>query len=134
MKKLLPVFLRNLVILTALVSAIAAGIYLMFPEMASPALPFLIPFFAVIGYVSFSVLFKASQGKFSNFTNSFMLITVVKLLVMLGLIALYLYLNRADAIRFVITLFLLYIVYTLFEVRWLLRLNRVVQAEMRQGK
>ena len=53
---------------------------------------------------------------------------------MLGLIALYLYLNRADAIRFVITLFILYLVYTVFEVRWLLRLNRVVQAEMRQGK
>lgn len=134
MKKLLPVFLRNLVILTALVSAIAAGIYLMFPELVSPALPFLIPFFAVIGYVSFSVLFKSSQGKFSNFTNSFMLITVVKLLVLLGMIALYLYLNKTDAIRFVITLFILYLVYTVFEVRWLLRLNRVVQAEMRQGK
>jgi len=126
MKEIQSRFLKNLLILTSIVSAIAASIYILLPQFVTPALPWLILFLAVTTYILFRVLLKASKEKFNKFTNYFMAGTMSKLLLLLSLIAVYLYFFRDDAIRFAATLFILYLIYTFFEVIWLLKINKPV--------
>jgi len=126
MKEIQTRFLKNLLILTSIVSALAASIYILLPQFVTPALPWLILFLAVTTYVLYKILLKASKEKFNRFTNYFMAATMSKLLLLLAVIAAYLYFFRDDAIRFTITLFILYLVYTVFEVIWLLRINKPI--------
>jgi len=124
MKDIQSRFGINLLILTSIVSAIAASVYILLPQFITPALPWLILFLALTTYVLYRILLKASRGKFNSFTNYFMAATTSKLLLLLAVIAVYLYFFRDDAIRFAVTLFVLYLVYTVFEVIWLLRINK----------
>jgi hypothetical protein len=124
MKETLIRFTWNLTILSTIVAVIGAGIYFMLPRFATPALPWLILFFIITTYTLYSVLLKASTGKFNRFTNLFMAASVFKLLLLLVVITLYMFFFRSDAIRFVITMFVLYLVYTVFEVIWLLKINK----------
>jgi len=127
-------FLKNLLVLTAILAAISAVIYLLFPSLVSPSVVWLIPFFALSTFLLYRVLLKASLEKFNKFTNYFMAATVIKLLLLLTVIAVYLFIRREDAIRFVAAMFVLYLAYTGFEVRWLLRFNKESTANKGQQK
>ncbi len=124
MKELLSRFAKNLAIVSIIVSITAAGLAYFFPALYSPALPWLILFFIFSTAFLFYILLKASTGKFNRFTNIFMAASVIKLLLLLIMITFYLYFFRNDAIRFVISIFVLYLVYTLMEVIWLLKISK----------
>jgi hypothetical protein len=125
MKNTLFRFTRDLAIMSLSIIVIAIGIHFMNPAIITPALPWIILFFILVTFLMFRVLSNASSGKITRFTNYFMIATVSKLLILLGAIALYVYFFRNDAIRFVITIFILYITYTLLEVIWLLRIQKM---------
>jgi hypothetical protein len=125
MKELLSRFSRNLIILTGLLSLAGGVLFFLLPSVITPALPWLILFFLFSTFLIFYRLLKASNGKFNRFTNLFMIVTVVKLLLLLGIITIYLFINRDDAIRFALTMFVLYLLYSVFEVLWLLKINKL---------
>jgi hypothetical protein len=125
MKELLSRFSRNLIILTGLLSLAGGVLFFLLPSVITPALPWLILFFLFSTFLIFYLLLKASNGKFNRFTNLFMIVTVVKLLLLLGIITIYLFINRDDAIRFALTMFVLYLLYSVFEVLWLLKINKL---------
>lgn len=125
MKEILARFAKSLAIVTAFVAGAAAITALVFPAFYSPALPWLILLFTGTTSFLYYILLKASTGKFSRFTNIFMAGSVIKLLLLLVIITVYLYFNKADAIRFVISIFVLYLAYTFLEVFWLLKINKL---------
>jgi len=129
MKELLSRFSKSLVILTGLISLAGVIVYFFIPGLFTPALPWLILFFLLSTFLIFYLLSKASTGKFNRFTNLFMVITVVKLLLMLGIMTVYLFLNKEDAVRFAVSMFVLYLVYATFEVLWLLKINKLNRGE-----
>jgi hypothetical protein len=124
MKELLTRFIKNLAIVSTLVSLGGVMLYFMAPGLTTPALPWLILLFILTTFSLFYILLKAFEKKFNLFTNYFMAASVFKLLLLLTIITVYVYFNRADAIRFVLSICLLYLVYTVFEVYWLLKINK----------
>lgn len=124
MKELLSRFSKNLIILTGILSVAGGALFFLLPSVITPALPWLILFFLFSTFLIFYMLLKASSGKFNRFTNLFMIVTVVKLLLLLGIITVYLFINKDDAIRFAVSIFILYLIYSAFEVLWLLKINK----------
>lgn len=117
-------FLKNLIILTAVVFLVFyAAAYFLPVELVSPAMPYLIILSASVTLLFHYIILKASEKKFSRFISYFMLATVVKLLLYIIIIFLYVYLNRSDALPFVITFLLLYIIYSVFEIINLLKIQ-----------
>jgi hypothetical protein len=124
MKELLIRFTRNLVIVSALVALAGVTVHLLLPGAATPAMPWLILLFILTTFILYYILVKASEKKFNQFTNYFMAASIFKLLLLLVVITVYIYFFRNDAFRFVVTVCLLYLVYTVFEVYWLLKINK----------
>jgi hypothetical protein len=79
---------------------------------------------AGITLIIVSLLFSASEKKFSSFSNTFMIASMLKLLLLLIVMSAYSFTNPADAIRFSVTLLVFYIFYLVLEIVWLLKLQR----------
>ena len=110
-------FLKKLLIYTIVLAAAGFLIVYFLPEkFISPALPYLFLFFFSVTLIVHLILLKVSQKKTSGFINFFMLLTFGKLLFFLTIIILYALFNRSDAVRFIISFFILYVFYTAFEV------------------
>lgn len=115
-------FLLNLFWLT-LVMGIAGSLFgILAPgQFVTPALPFLYPLFYGITALIYYIILKAIQDRFARFVNYYMIVTVLKLLAFIVLIVIYVLLNRTDAVPFLLTFFIFYLVYTAFEVVYFLK-------------
>ncbi len=117
MKSVYLNFLKRIIIFSVAFALICfiVGYFLPY-ESITPALPYLFLFFLSVTLVVHYVLLKASEKRFSKFTTYFMLATFLKLMLYIAVLLIYVLLNRSDAIPFIITFFILYIFYTVFEV------------------
>lgn len=110
-------FLKKLLIYTFFLIVAGFLIAYFLPEKyISPTLPYLFFFFFSVTLIVHLILLKVSQKKTDGFINFFMLLTFGKLLFYLTIILVYALLNRSDAVRFIISFFILYVFYTVFEV------------------
>jgi hypothetical protein len=110
-------FLRNLVVFSALLSVIAVGLVLVLPgSFISRSLPFLFLFFMGVTYISYSILVKSARNRFLRFVNYYLLLTAAKLVLFILIIVIYILVNKKDAVPFVLSFFILYVCYSIFEV------------------
>jgi hypothetical protein len=124
MKSSSGVFAKKSLILTLLAGGLAFLLFRILPHnWFSPALPFLFIFFFAGGIISYMVLGKSLGSRFIGFVSSFMLVTTVKLLLYITILLLYCFLNRKDAVAFLLNFFILYLVYTIFEIIQFVRLT-----------
>ena len=109
-------YLRQLLIFSGVLVVIALIIMLILPKpYVSPALPFLFVFFMAASLLSFYYLLQAVTKRFIKFVNTFLLTIVVKLFIYAGVMIAYAFVNRRDAIPFMLGFFILYLCYTIFE-------------------
>jgi hypothetical protein len=109
-------FLQRLLYFSAVTGLALLAATLALPaKYVSPALPFLIPFFIAATLISFRFLLRTLNQRFIRFVNTFMLTIIVKLFLYLGVMIAYVFINRADAIPFILGFFILYLCYTVFE-------------------
>jgi len=117
MKSVYLNFLKRIIIFSIAFALIFFTVgYFLPAEYITPALPYLFLFFLSVTLVVHYVLLKASEKRFSKFTTYFMLATFLKLMLYIAVLIIYVLLNRFDAIPFIITFFILYVFYTVFEV------------------
>ncbi|MDA3942025.1 MAG: hypothetical protein PF694_00635 [Bacteroidetes bacterium] len=110
-------FSIRLLIASAIAAALTSIVNSQLPaEWVSPAWPYLLVFFLITNISLYGLYIKAKQKKLSSFTNFFMLATFLKLVLYLIVIVVYLLYNRADAIPFVLTFFVYYLLFTALEV------------------
>jgi len=110
-------FLRRILIFSVVLGLIVTGIALVSPQrFITPALPWLFVFFIVVTLAGYYFILRSAKSKFLRFINAYLLVTVVKLFLFIGVIFLYLLNNRQDAAAFGITFFVLYVCYMIFEV------------------
>ena len=110
-------FLKGLTIYTAIIGIVTIGFVFLLPEkFITPVLYYILIFFYSVTLIMYYVLLKASEKRFSKFTTYFMLATFLKLMLYIAVLLIYVLLNRLDAIPFIITFFILYVFYTVFEV------------------
>jgi len=102
-------------------SVIIAGLSLLFqwlwPQLATPALPFIVLFFFVITLFTMYIVLRNDSGQDGKkFVSSYMISRTVKILSCLLFLLLYMFLNREDAIRFAIAFLVIYFLYAIFEI------------------
>lgn len=102
-------------------SVIIAGLSLLFqwlfPQYASPALPFIVLFFFVITLLTLYIVLRNNDGQEGKrFVSTYMLSRTVKILSCLLFLFLYIFLNQKDAVKFAIAFMVIYFLYAIFEV------------------
>ena len=125
MKELVNRFIRSLIIFTIVLAAFGGTFSFVTSGLITRFWPFLLLLFAGITLSLVTLLFSASEKKFSRFSNTFMIASMVKIFLLLVLIAGYAFKFRDDAIRFSVTLFVFYILYLGFEIFWLMKLQKL---------
>jgi H+/Cl- antiporter ClcA len=124
MKELIDRFIRNLLIYTASIAVAGFAVSCFTEGLITKFWPLLLLLFAGITLTLVTLLFSASEKKFSRFSNTFMIASMVKILVLLILIGSYAYKFPEDAIRFSVALLVFYLLFLGFEIVWLLKLQR----------
>jgi len=118
-------FLRNLLVFSVILYLLSLLITRFLPSgWVTPALPWLFVFFFLATLVLRYLLGSIQANRMSRFVNFYLVMTTVKLLVYFSVMIAYAFLNRSDAIPFIITFFILYVCYTLFEVVVFLRAKK----------
>ena len=116
-------FIGRLSILTVVVGIIGAVLFLtVLKEYYLPVFPLLLLFFAILTAAFHLILTKSLNKNPDRFSYTFMGLSAGKLLLLLLMVIIYLILRRETVIIFLAGTFLLYLVFTLFEVKTLLRL------------
>ena len=82
----------------------------------SVAFPFLLLFYVAVTLIVHKIILKALGKKPSKFINYFMLTTFIKMFFFLFVMVIYALINREDAVRFIVIYFILYLLYTSFDV------------------
>jgi hypothetical protein len=110
-------FIRRILVFSVILGLIATVLRFLVPaHYITPALPWLFVFFIVVTMAGYYFILRSSNTKFIRFINSYLLVTVVKLFIFIGVIFLYLLNNRQDAAAFAVSFFILYLCYMIFEV------------------
>lgn len=114
-------FTIKLLYITVIMEVLSFGWKFFMPEeFVSPTILVLPVFFLAITLIIHSYLAKTFEQRFQNFLNRYLVVTTIKLLGLLGIMAIYVFTYTDDVVNFVVTLFVNYIVFTLFEARALI--------------
>ena len=109
-------YLRHLLIFSAILGSIALIFYFFLPVTTrTPALPVLFVFFIATSLLSFYYLLKSTSKRFIKFVNTFLLTIIIKLFLYAGVMIAYVFTNRRDAVPFMLSFFVLYLCFTVFE-------------------
>lgn len=111
-------FVRKALILCLLLSAVSLIIFLTFLRSYYLTIfPFQIGIIALVTIFSHLKLMDARQKNARGFSTVFLSTMMIKLLIYMAFILVYLLVDKTNAINFVLTFFVLYLVFTAFEVR-----------------
>ncbi|MBE0650929.1 MAG: hypothetical protein IH595_08800 [Bacteroidales bacterium] len=113
-KKKIIIYLSVMSLILLFISLLVTPVFPSLP--ITPAYPYILIFFYLVTLLIFYILGRSMQKRIGYFVNSYMIITFVKLLVFSLVILAYLFLNKKDAIPFVVTFFIYYLFYAIFEV------------------
>ena len=117
MKTVFLKFVIRCIMLTVLLELIAGlFIYYLSPDFVTPTLPFLPVFFFAATILVHYILLQAVEKKFGKFMNVFLLSTFLKLVFYMAVMIIYSFINRADAVPFIISFFTCYLLYTFYEI------------------
>jgi hypothetical protein len=111
-------FAYRLTIYALVISTLAVIAFLFLPVSShTPALAFIIPFFFVVTLISHYLSLKATEKKPAGFINAYMAQNILKLFLYIAVMLAYVFLiNRVDAVNFIVTYFIFYVVFTVFEI------------------
>jgi len=117
------IFVRNLLIYSVILAAIGLVYNYYAPEgYSSPAIPFINLLFFVLGWITYNYNLKFLEKKAGRFVNVYMLITFLKMMFFVLVILAYLMLRKVDALPFVVAFLIYYLLYTMFEIRAILKI------------
>ncbi len=118
-------FVKSLVITTVIIVIVGVIFYSLTPaEFYSYTFPYLLAFFMLASVLVYHFMLKAIDKRPARFVNIFLLTTMIKLFAYMAVMIIFALLNREDARAFIVTFFILYMVYTSVEVSSLLKVNR----------
>jgi len=118
-------FMIRLLVITAFMEVIALGWWFAMPtQWVTPTLPVLPIFFMAVTFLIHKGFVGAVGMRPQQFVTRFMLITTIKLLSFLALLLVYALLFKEDAMQFLLSFFVLYLIYSAFEVMAVMNLNK----------
>ncbi len=118
----LLLFVKQLSILSGVLFVFYALIAFLLPEKyTSKAFWGFVPFFYTVVLASKAILNKLAKDDKKKFSLVFMRINASRFVLYLGVLLAWSFINREDAVPFIITFFVFYFAYTIFEVSFLHR-------------
>ena len=121
MRKKYLQFILRLTILSLILGLVAFILSRLFPDgIIPPALPYLFLLFYVTGALVHYVLLRITALNPRKFVSYFMLATFFKLMNYLIVIVVYTIYVKEGLLPFILSFFILYIIYTVFEVATIL--------------
>ncbi len=114
----------NLLLLTLIISVAALALHFISPGMIHTQFAVILFIIAVIHYFSFYTIAKKGVEKLNRFINLTMIFSMGKMLLVAAIIAAYGLLIKKEILLFTITMMILYVIYLIFDVIWLLKLNK----------
>jgi len=133
MSKKIPIrkFSFRIIVFSVIVAGLALLFQWIWPQLATPALLFIVLFFFVMTLLTMYIVLRGDTGRDGRkFVSSYMLSRTVKLLSCLLFLLLYMFLNREDAIRFAIAFMVIYFLYAVFEIIVLKKENEKTDADL----
>ena len=118
MRKLLRTYIIWLSVLTAILGLLGLLFFRTFlSEYYLPIYWFLLLLFFLIHAISHSIIVFAGNKRRFHFGNAYLISFLVKFISYLILLIIYLVISESITMSFAIIFFLLYIIYTLFDIR-----------------
>jgi len=115
-------FTRGFTLFSVLILLISLAIYLWLPQVKiTPVYPYIVLFFYGITILIFRIIDKTKREKISKFTNAYMLVSFGKLILFSIIVFIYAFFNRSDAVPFIITFFIYYLLFSFYEVLSILK-------------
>ena len=114
----------NLLLLTLFISIAALIVYFISPEAVHRHFAAILLLVAGVHYLSFYTITKKGVDKFNRFINYTMIFSMGKMLFVAAIIAAYGLIIRKEILLFTITIMFLYVIFLIFDVLWLLKLNK----------
>ncbi|MCF6364783.1 MAG: hypothetical protein L3J35_01130 [Bacteroidales bacterium] len=121
MEKLIRKFILKTIFIT-LIFAVIAGVIFSFllKDRYFDTFPFMLLIFPIVSVIAHIQLLKATKKSLARFNIAFMLSFMLKLFVYIGLAATIISLETENKATFVISILLMYLVYTVFDVKMIL--------------
>jgi len=119
MSKKIPIrkFSFRIIVFSVIMAALALLFQWIWPDLATPALPYIVLFFFVITLFTIYIVLRNTDGQNSRkFVSSYMISRTVKILSCLLFLFLYIFLNREDSLRFAVAFLIIYFLYAIFEI------------------
>jgi len=117
MQQAFNTFLKKITIYAVVLAALQYILSTQIPAVyVSNAWPVVILFFFAFTVLMHRFLLKSTEGRPQKFIFSFMMITTIKILLYLGIILVYVLVNKPDAVAFIGVFFLNYFLFTGFEI------------------
>lgn len=118
-------FAKGFTIFSIAIGLISAAIFRWIPEIhISPVFPYILVFMYALTMLLIALLIKSMKNRLSRFVNAFMLLNFAKLFLYTILIFLYAWYNRQGAVSFIMTFFSYYILFTTYEIIYLLKISK----------
>lgn len=119
MSKKIPIrkFSFRIIVFSVIIAGLSLLFQWLFPQYATPALPFIVLFFFVITLLTLYIVLRnndVQEGK--RFVSAYMLSRTIKIFSCLLFLFLYIFLNQKDAIKFAIAFMVIYFLFAIFEV------------------
>ena len=125
MKQKYTRFFARLAFMTLLIALLGWALQTVLPDSTvSPAFPFILGLFFITTALIHLVLLSITRLNPRRFVSYFMLATFIKLLLYFIAVLIYLFNFRENALSFIVTFMILYILYTVFETILILHQTR----------
>lgn len=113
---MLKKYIIRLLVFSTILSAISFGLFtFILPQYYLGIFPYLIAFFVFISILVHSILLKASNFRIAKFSTFYMGSTSVKLFLYIIFLITYVLVDKVNAVPFLLTFFVLYFLFTIFE-------------------
>ena len=113
---MLKKYIIRLLVFSAIISTISFGLFsFVLPQYYLPVFPYLIAFFISVSILVHVILLKASNFRIAKFSTFYMGSTTAKLFLYIIFLIIYVLADKENAVPFLLTFFVLYFLYTIFE-------------------
>ncbi len=119
MSKKIPIrkFSFRIIVFSVIIAGLSLLFQWLFPQHATPALPFIVLFFFAITLLTLYIVLRNNDGQEGKrFVSAYMLSRTIKTLSCLLFLFLYIFLNKEDAVKFAIAFMVIYFLFAIFEV------------------
>jgi len=113
---MLKKYIIRLLAFSVIISVLAFAIFqFVLGQYYLPIFPFLITFFVIVSISVHYILLKASNFRIAKFSTFFMGSITAKLFLYIIFLIIYVLVDKENAVPFLLTFFVLYFLFTIFE-------------------